>query len=74
VRLLLVIDVPSVSEPHDNHQEHVVLDRVDDAVVTDPNTKPEPTLQRSRTGWSRVLCEQGDRSLHATTDLRVELA
>jgi mRNA degradation ribonuclease J1/J2 len=35
---LLVVDITSVSRSHDDHQERVVLDGVDDAVVADPDS------------------------------------
>ncbi len=37
---LLLVDVASVSKTHDDDQEHVVLDGVDDSVITNPDTEP----------------------------------
>jgi hypothetical protein len=71
---LLVVDITSVSRSHDDHQEHVVLDGVDDAVVADPDSKAWPALKCTRTWWSRIVGEQGDGALDSTTVLRIELA
>jgi hypothetical protein len=73
-RSLLVVDITSVTQSHDDHQEHVVLDGVDDAVVADPDSKAWPALKRMRTGRSRIVGEQGDGALDSTTVLRIELA
>ena len=71
---LLVVDIPSMSKPHNDHQQHVVLDRVDDAVIADPDTKTRPTLKHTCTRRARMLGEQSDRTLDPTANLRVELA
>lgn len=71
---LLVVYVASMSEPHDDHHEHVVLDGVDDPVVADPDTKTRPTLQRACPRGSRILGEQRDCALDPAANLRVELA
>ena len=71
---LLLVDVAAVSKPHHEDQQHVVFDRVDDAVIADPDTKAWPALQGPCSGRSRVLGKQGDCALDATTSLRVELA
>lgn len=63
-----------MSKPHADPEEHVVFDRVDDAVITDTDTKTGPALQRPCTRRSRILGEQGDGALDAATSLRVELA
>jgi hypothetical protein len=61
-------------KPDHDHQEHAVLDDVDDAVVADADTKTRPALERPRTGWPGVLRKQGDRTLDATTNPGFELA
>ncbi len=71
---LLVVDITSVAKSHDDHQEHVVLDGVDDAVVADPDSKAWPALKCTRTWRSRIVGEQGDGALDSTTVLRIELA
>ena len=63
-----------MSKPHDDHQEHVVFDCVDDAAIADPDTKTWPTLESTCARRSRILGEQGDCALDATTKLRIELA
>jgi|GEM_PF-4654113 hypothetical protein len=35
---LLVVNVASMSEPHDNDQQDVVLDRVDNSVSANPDS------------------------------------
>lgn len=72
--LLVVVDVPSMSKSHDDDHEHVVLDGVDDAVVTNSNTKPRSALKSLRSRWARILGEQGDGTLDATAALGIELA
>ena len=52
---LLVVDIASVSQSHDDHQEHVVLDGVDDAGVADPDSKAWPALKCTRTWRSRIV-------------------
>ncbi len=61
-------------ERHNDHEEHVVGDGVDDAVITDPNTETGATLQGTGGRWTRVLCQQGNGALKAVTDRRFELA
>jgi len=63
-----------MSKPHDDHQQHVILDRVDDPVIADPDTKTWPTLEGACTRRSRILGEHRDCALDPTANLRVELA
>lgn len=70
--LLLVVDIASMSKPDDDHQQHVVMDRVDDPVVTDPDAKTGTTLERAGTWWAWILTKQRDRALDPAADLRVE--
>jgi hypothetical protein len=39
-----LVDVASMSDGHDNDEEHVVGHGVDDAVVTDADTQPGSSL------------------------------
>ena len=71
---LLAVDVASMSEPNDDNQQDVVLNCVDDSIVAYPDTKAWPALEGPHTGGSRILCEQRDRALDATTILGIELA
>ncbi len=73
-RVLLVVDVATVSEPDHDHQQHVVLNRVDDAIVAYPDPKAGTPLQGSRGRRSWIFCEQRDRALDPTPYLRIELA
>jgi hypothetical protein len=54
---LLVVDIASVSKSHDDHQENVVLDGVDEAEITDPDSKAGPALKRTSTWRSRIVGE-----------------
>lgn len=68
-----VVDVATVRERDDDDEEHVVLDGVDDAVVTDPNAESGSALQRASRRGTRVLRQEGDRPLDAATNRRVEV-
>lgn len=54
-------------------EQHVVGDRIDDAIVADPHTKGRPAAQATRGRRTRVFREKGDRPLDALADLRIEL-
>lgn len=69
-----VVDVAAVPERDDNDEEHVVLNGVDDAIVTDPNAESWSAFQGSGGRWTRVLRQKCDRALDPATDRRVELA
>lgn len=72
---LLVVDVASMSEPHDDNQQGVVLDCVADAVGAYPDTKARPALSSTCARRSRILREQRDGALETTTNyFRIELA
>ena len=70
---LSVIDLTTMSESHNHDQEHVVSNRVDDAVATHPYPETRSTPQRpgSRRPW--VVGKESNRSLNARTNVRVEL-
>lgn len=68
-----VVDVASVPERHDDDKEDIVFDRVDDAVVANPDSQPRPSAQRPRSWGTGVLGQQSDGALNATSDGRVEL-
>ena len=61
-------------EPHDDDQQDLVLDCVDDAVVAYPDTKTRPTREGTCSWGSRIVREQRNRALEATTNVRIELA
>jgi len=61
-------------EPDDDHQQHVVLDCVDDSVVADPDTKAWSTLESTCAGRAWILGKKSDRTLDPKAHLRVELA
>ena len=71
---LLVVHVAPMSKPHDDHQQHLVLDCVDDSVIAYPDAKTGPALKRTCTWRTRFLGEQRDCTLNPPANLRVELA
>ncbi len=71
---LLLVDIATLSDPHDNHQQYVVLDHVNDPITTDADTQARPTLESTRTRRARILGEHSDCTLDAPPNLRVELA
>ena len=68
-----VVDVTPMSQSHQDHQEHVVFDGVDDAVVADADAKPWSAPKGLCTRWARIGGEQGDGALDAAAGLRIEL-
>ena len=72
--LSTAVDVTSMSESHHNHQQHVVLDCVDDPVVADTDAKPRSAPNCACTRRARILSEEGDGTLNAAAGLRIELA
>lgn len=73
-RVLPVVDVAPMSKPDHDHYQHIVIDGVEDAVITDSNTKARPTMKSSCARRSGILGEQADCALDATENLRIELA
>lgn len=71
---LSVVDVASIPESYDHHQEHVVLDGVDEAIVADTDAKSRPALERPRARRPRIVGEQSNGALEASASLGVELA
>ena len=53
--------------------EDVVIDRVDDAVITDANSEAWTPLERFGTGWAWILTEKRDRPANAIAILKVNL-
>lgn len=59
----------------DEYQELVLLDLVDDSVVTGPDSPFARAADQPRRGWrTRILGEELDGCLDASTDVRIELA
>ena len=61
-------------ERDDHDEKHIVLNGVDDAIVTRPNAESWSTLQGAGGRGTRVLRKQGDRALDPATNRRIELA
>lgn len=70
----MVVDVASVAERDHHHEEHVVLDRVEDAVVADADAETGPASKGTGSRRAGVLRQQRDSSLDAMPDRWVELA
>ncbi len=59
-------------ERDDNHEQHVILNCVHDAVVADAHTKAGAPLKCFRARGSRVLTEKGDRTANSVAMLMVD--
>lgn len=42
------VDLAAMAQSHDDHKQHVILNRVNDAVVTNANSKARSALQGFR--------------------------
>jgi hypothetical protein len=60
-----------MSECNDCDNEDVVVDRVDDAVVTDANPEAGTTLESFGTWWPRVLAKKSDGPTNAVAILMI---
>jgi len=69
-----VVDVTAVSNRDDHDEENIICNRVNDAVISDPNAKAWATLESARSRRARVLRQQGNGTLQAMPDQRVKLA
>lgn len=58
-----VIGVASVPDRHDRDEQHIVFDRIDDAVVTDPDAVAGPTLKGARSRRTGIVREKRERAL-----------
>jgi len=70
----MFVDVSSMPQRHDDDQQDVINDRVNDPVVPHSQSITRPTTQRASGRWPRVLSEKCDSPLNARTDLWVYLA
>lgn len=61
-----------MSKHHDDDQQHIVFDGVDDPIVADPDSETRPALESTSTGRSRILGEQSDCTLDPSSNLGVE--
>ncbi len=68
-----LVDLAAVPERDNDHQEHVIGDGVDDAVVTDTYAEARSALQGAGGRGARVLRQESDHALHAVADRRVEV-
>jgi hypothetical protein len=68
------VDVATMSKRDRDDKQNVAVNRVDDPVVTDPNVRTWTALQRTGGRRTRIVCQQSDGTLEATTDGRVKLA
>lgn len=68
-----LVNLTTMSERHDDDKEHIIVDCVDDAVLTDTHAQTGPTRKRPGTGRSRIPGQQGNRALHARSSCGFEL-
>ena len=57
-----------MSERHDDHDQNVVSDNVDDSVVAYAYPQPVSPLQSSGTRGSGIFAQQGDGPLDSLAD------
>lgn len=62
-----------MAEGDDDDEQNVILDAVDDPVVTDAHSQRGPALQRASGGGTWVLREERNCALDAATNRRIEL-
>lgn len=55
----------------DHNEQNIIGNRVDDAVITDPDAKAWADLKSARGRGARVLGQQRNGALQAMTDRRV---
>lgn len=63
-----------MSKRHDDKQQHIIGDGVNDAVVTDTHAQTGPSCKRPGTRRSRIAGQQCNRALHAAAILWFELS
>jgi hypothetical protein len=66
------VDVATVPEGDDDNQQHVIVEGVDDAVVTYSYPPCGSTAEWPSGRWPRILRQQSDHTLNAAGDRRVE--
>lgn len=69
----LPVDVPAVPERHHHHEENVVANGVEDAIVAYPDSVAWPPTQRPGRWRPRVLSQQSDRPMNTRADRGVQL-
>lgn len=62
---LLVVDVAAVPYGHNHNEQNVILDRIDDPVVTNTDPITRTAAQGNCFGRPRVLAEERDGTLNA---------
>jgi hypothetical protein len=63
-----------MAEGDDDHEKHIILDRVDDAVSANAHPQATAALECFRAGWPRVFAEKRDRALDTRSILWVDLS
>lgn len=74
IRGSAVVDVSSVSQANDDHEEDVILDGVDDPVVPDTKSEGRPSPERAGVGRVWVLGQERYRPSEPLLNLGVELS
>jgi len=68
------VDIAAVLGRDYDDEQHVIFDRVDDAIVAYPYPPCGTATQRPGSRRTGILGQQRDRSLHSARDLSIEFA
>jgi len=68
------VDIAAVLGRDYDDEQHVIVDRVDDAIVAYPYPPCGTATQRPGSRRTGILGQQRDRSLHSARDLSIEFA
>ena len=70
---LAPVNITSVAEGHDDNKQNIILNRIDDAVVSDTNPQAGPPLEclSSRRSW--ILTEQRDGTTNSVAIVMVNV-
>lgn len=69
-----LVDLTTISERHDDNQQHAIGECVDDVVVTDAHSQTGPSRKRPGGRRSRIPRQQCKRALHAAANWGFELS
>lgn len=68
----MFVDITAVTERDHRDNENVVIDRVNDAIVSNANTETGPPLECFGTRRPRLLTQECDRTTNAVAILMVD--
>ena len=67
-----VVDIAAVTQGDDNHQQHVIMDGVDDRVIAHAHPEAVTALECLCPGRARILAKQRDRAADAIAVLVID--